>query len=207
MRKLFLLAVLFCSCIVNAADDDAVALLNKAVAVMTSDMPLKIDFEYSTYDTEGEWMGDDKGCLVMADGGCYSVTMTPLSVWCNSEKQWCYMAQSNEIYISSPDSEEARYFSPLHLMQLYKRGYLCNVSENGGKFVITLESVLPVEFDKVIVTLNSKDMRMESLKLHDSLGSTVIKVKNYQRQCTLSEEQFRCPINKFPKAEVIDLMN
>lgn len=210
MRNIILLTAVWFPFVLNAADDRAVALLDKAVAVIKADMPLDICFDYFVYDDAGKQTLSDEGRLFMADGKRYSMIMNPVSVWCDGEKQWNYMSQTNEIYVTSANGDEAQEFSPLYLMQLYKKGYVGRASENDGKFVIILESsdsVDTVDFDKITVTLNAKNMRMESLEMQHAFGHTIIKVKDYRSKCTHSEDLFRCPVNEYPGAEVIDLVN
>lgn len=204
MRRIFLLFLILPLFV--KADDKAVALLNKAVAHIWSELPVKMNFKYRMY-VAGELQYNDAGEMILADAGRYLYSLAPMKMWCDGERQWSYMAQTNEIYITSADSDEGRNFSPLYLMQLYKEGYEGSVIEIVGRYIITLTAKEEAEFDRVDITLNNVTMQVEALELHTAENEILIVINEYSNKVKVSEELFRCPLDEFPDAEIINMID
>ena len=97
------------------AQDDAHKILDKAVARIKADAGVKMDFLITLYDFSGEEQYSDKGVLKI-DGEKYALLSDQMKLWCDGETQWSYIASNNEIYISEPNADDARTFSPVHIM-------------------------------------------------------------------------------------------
>ena len=196
-----------------AANDDAEKLLDKAVAKLKSDSGVQMQFEYSVYDADASLQYSEKGILLIdadkvAKGKeCFALLLEELKIWCDGTVQWNFSGQTNEIYITDADSEEAQNLSPLYIMQLYKNGYSCSMKKEAEVNVVTLvSSDENSEFDKVEVTIDNASLRPMKMSLSmNGNGSTEIVMKNYKAGCNFTAEQFVCPVNEFPDVEVIDM--
>ena len=211
-----LLLLMLLPTLLNAenGNDAAISLLDKAVEALRADAGVTMEFSYTAYDGNGDVLFTDKGtfCLDKKNPAHaverYALLMQQLRVWNNGACQWNYMAQTNEIYITSADSEEAQNLSPLYLMQLYKSGqYKCSIEAGSQGSVVVLSSINDAsEFSEIKVFLSAKTMRLVKLQMLTSDGnSAVIVVDGYKHGCTFGDAVFECPLNEYPDAEVIDM--
>lgn len=193
--------------LLKADGGTAARLLDKAVAALKADFPVRMAFAYTAYDADGVADSTDEGVLYVADDGRYAMLLDALRVWCDGEKQWNYMQQTNEIYITAADSEEAQNFSPVYLMELYKKGYACTLVETDGCNTVTLTAEdAETSPSRVEVALNSVTLRPERLELYtEGQGHCVISMLGYEKAVELDGAVFRCPLKEFPDAEIIDM--
>lgn len=214
MKKLFLLMVLWMPAVLIAGEKEAVAVLDATVARIKADAGVQMDFKYTVYDADGSLLFADKGAFSMDDNSDgqkeqrYALLLEQMKIWCDGNRQWNYLADTNEIYITPAGSEEAQNFSPIYLMELYKNGYSCSLKEDGGKSVVTLVATDDEnEFDEVEVHVDKATSRPVKLLLNmGDNGYTEIAISNYRAGCTFDKMLFVCPIEKFPGVEVIDMM-
>lgn len=197
----------------HAAEDRAERILDEAVAKLKADSGVQMEFEYSIFDADTELQFSDKGTLfidsdkIVKGKECFALLMEQLKIWCNGSVQWNYSGQTNEIYITGANSEEAHNLSPLYIMQLYKSGYSCSLVEDTKYNVITLQPAdSNGEFDKVVVTLDKKSLNpVKIVLLMNGNGSIEIVINNYKAGCKFSREQFTCPVKEFPEVEIVDM--
>jgi outer membrane lipoprotein-sorting protein len=191
-------------------------MLDKAVEKIKSGAGVQMDFVFEQIDAaSGNILATDKGLFCIDNNTTadamqrFSLQMEQLKIWCNGERQWNYMAQTNEIYVTAANSEEAQGLSPVYIMQLYKTGeYNCTLETVADKHIITLASTNDeAEFVNVIVSINAKTLRIVEIVLvgRDN-NRTAIKVKNYKPGSVFDSTLFECPIGEYPDAEVIDMM-
>ena len=214
--SLLLVLLLLPAALVAGGDNgNAVALLDKAVEALRADAGVKMEFTYTACDGNGNALFADKGtfCLDKRDAAHaverYTLLMQQLCVWNNGKCQWNYMAQTNEIYITSADSEEAQSLSPLYLMQLYKSGqYRCSAETGAQGSVVVLRSIDDAsEFSEIKVFLSAGDVRLVKLQMLTSDGnSAVIVVDDYKHGCAFNDAIFECPLDEYPDAEVVDML-
>lgn len=199
------------------ADDNksvAVTLLDKAVEAIKADVGVQMDFTYEFSDANGDVHVTDKGffcvdnCPENKDIQLYTLQMQQMKIWCNGKKQWNYMAQTNEVYLTAANSDEAQSLSPLYLMQLYKSGdYNCSADAKSGNSVVTLTSANEeTEFNKIFVTLDTKTLHLERITLVDRDGNSIeIVINAYKSDCKFESHLFEFPANEYSDAELIDM--
>lgn len=212
MRK-FLILLLMLPLALYADNDKAVKVLDTAVAKLKSDTGVQMEFVYSVFDADASLQFSEKGILLIDSDRlvkgkeCFALLLEQLKIWCNGTAQWNYSGQTNEIYITDADSEEAQNLSPIYIMQLYKNGYGCSMKEEAKRCVITL---LPVdaerEFSQVVVTIEKESLKPVTIVLYmNGNGSAEIVMNNYKTGCAFNIKQFTCPLDEYPDAEVVDM--
>ena len=77
------------------AQNGAVAMLDKAVAVIKSDAAVQMDYDYTVYDDDDVIVYSDNGTMRL-DNDRYSLIMENMKVWCNGKVQWSYMKDIDE---------------------------------------------------------------------------------------------------------------
>jgi hypothetical protein len=160
-------------------------------------------------DASGEEIFDDKGTLKM-DGEKYVLLTDAMKLWCDGATQWSYLAQNNEIYISEPNADDARAFSPVHLMELYKHGFKCAIdsklSTAKENAVTMTEIARGNDIKRVTVLLDKQNSLPVRLVVCYENGSTAnITVDSYKSKCRFTNKEFRCREKSFPGAEVVDM--
>ena len=204
-----MIALLLLPGVAFAQADKAEALLDKAVSAIKADAGVQMNFTIRMSDSSGEEMFDEKGVLKM-DGDKFALLTDGMKLWCDGTAQWSYLAQNNEIYISEPNADDARAFSPVHLMELYKHGYRCVVDEKlatATEDAVTMTAIARGnDIKKVTVLLNKKSKQPARLVvLYDNGTTASIKVDSYKGKCKFSAKEFRCREKNFPGAEVVDM--
>ena len=204
-----MIALLLLPGVAFAQADKAEALLDKAVSAIKADAGVQMNFTIRMSDSSGEEMFDEKGVLKM-DGDKFALLTDGMKLWCDGTAQWSYLAQNNEIYISEPNADDARAFSPVHLMELYKHGYRCAVDEKlatATEDAVTMTAIARGnDIKRVTVLLNKKSKQPARLVvLYDNGTTASIKVDSYKGKCKFSAKEFRCREKNFPGAEVVDM--
>ena len=196
-------------CMAMAQGSKAEALLDKAVSAIKADAGVQMGFTIRMSDASGEEIFDDKGTLKV-DGEKYVLLTDAMKLWCDGATQWSYLAQNNEIYISEPNADDARAFSPVHLMELYKHGFKCAIdsklSTAKENAVTMTEIARGNDIKRVTVLLDKQNSLPVRLVVSYENGSTAnITVDSYKGKCRFTNKEFRCREKSFPGAEVVDM--
>lgn len=213
MRRVIAIVLMLLPLLARADGEGAVRLLDRAVAHIKSDGGVQMDFEYSAYDADGERLFAEKGVFYadcrLEDKGKerFALLLDELKIWCDGVQQWNYSAQTDEIYITAADSDEAQSLSPLHIMQLYKSGYNCSLGQEDACSVVTL---LPTddsgEFSKVVIYINKATLQPVRMRLFmGDNGCIDIAIKSYKGGLEHEDETFVCPLKEYPNVEVVDM--
>jgi outer membrane lipoprotein-sorting protein len=209
MRKTIFLFLLLSLPAMLFAQADARAILDKAVAAIKADAGVSMDFTITLYDFAGDEQYDDKGVLKI-DGEKYALLSDQMKLWCDGETQWSYIAANNEIYISEPNADDARTFSPLHIMELYKEGYKSSVdkklSSAKSDAVVLVANARGLEIKKVTIMLDKQTARPQQLEVvYENGTSATIKINSYKGKCKFSTKDFRCREKDFRGVEFVDM--
>ena len=191
------------------AQDDARKILDKAVATIKADAGVKMDFTITLYDFSGDEQYSDDGVLKI-DGQKYALLSDQMKLWCDGETQWSYLTSNNEIYVSEPNAEDARTFSPVHIMELYKEGYKSSIDKklSTAKLdaVTLVANARGVEIKNVTILLSKQTAHPERLKVvYENGTSADIVVNSYKAKCKFSTKEFRCREKDFRGVEFVDM--
>ena len=191
------------------AQDDARKMLDKAVAAIKANAGVMMDFTITLYDFSGDEQYSDEGVLKI-DGQKYALLSDQMKLWCDGETQWSYLASNNEIYVSEPNAEDARTFSPVHIMELYKEGYKSSIdkklSTTKTDAVTLVANARGLEISKVTILLNKQTAQPESLKVvYENGTSAEIEINSYKAKCKFSTKEFRCREKDFRGVEFVDM--
>lgn len=194
---------------VLVAQDDARKMLDKAVAAIKANAGVMMDFTITLYDFSGDEQYSDEGVLKI-DGQKYALLSDQMKLWCDGETQWSYLASNNEIYVSEPNAEDARTFSPVHIMELYKEGYKScidkKLSTTKVDAVTLVANARGLEISKVTILLNKQTSQPEKLKVvYENGTSAEIEINSYKAKCKFSTKEFRCREKDFRGVEFVDM--
>ena len=192
-----------------AAQDDARKLLDKAVAAIKADAGVRMDFEITLYDLTGDEQYGDNGVLKI-DGEKYALLSDQMKLWCDGATQWSYIVANNEIYVSEPNADDARTFSPVHIMELYKEGYKSSIdkklSSAKSDAVVLVANGRGFEIEKVTILLDKQTAQPQKLVVvYENGTSASIDVKSYKSKCKFATKEFRCREKDFRGVEFVDM--
>lgn len=205
MKKIvFLFFALFP--LVAVAQGSAEALLDKAVAVIKSDAAVQMDYDYTVYDDDDVIVYSDNGTMKL-DNDRYSLVMENMKVWCDGKVQWSYMKDIDEVYITGADSDEAQNLSPLYIMEKYRESYSMVLVDKGTSAMVILTSKEPEEeVERLELVIDKETARLQSLFIYMSAqGKVEVFLNNYVAKCSFGRNEYECPVNAFPTAEIIDM--
>ena len=187
------------------AADEANAVLDRALAVLKADVPVRMDYTYRVLDEDGEALLQDNGMIYM-DNGRYALLMQDMKVWCDGMTQWSYMREVDEVYVTDAASDEAQNLSPLYIMEHYRNGRFASVAEDGTVAVVKLQSLADAEAESVELHIQKNNNRlMKMLILMPGQGSVEVSLDGYVARCGAGDDVFVCPVDDFSTAEVIDM--
>lgn len=207
MKKIKYILLLFAAMFqLPLSAQDADVILDKVVAGIKADAPVRMDYSYSVYDDDGEMLQSDKG-VIYIDDNRYALLMQDMKVWCNGATQWSYMREIDEIYVTDASSDEAQNLSPLYVIESYRDGYDVSLAEKGKDWSVKLQAKDDEADVKSVELFISKDNnRLVAMLIHMSgQGYLGVMLDGYTPSCGVDNGIFECPLDEYPAVEVIDM--
>ena len=182
------------------------AVLDKALASIKADLPVRMDYSYRVVGEDNELLQGDKG-IIYIDANRYALLMQDMKVWCDGETQWSYMREIDEVYITDASADEAQNLSPLYVMEHYRDGYSVAVADKGGIAAVKLQSTAEDgDVECVELHIEKSNNRLVAMFIY-MLGQGCVEVRldGYVANCGVSGDVFTCPLDDFRDVEVIDM--
>lgn len=185
---------------------DANAVLDKALASLRSDLPVRMDYDYEVFDDDNARLQGDKG-IIYIDNNRYALLMQDMKVWCDGDTQWSYMREVDEVYITDADSDEAQNLSPLYVMEHYREGYSVSAVSKDGVVAVTLQAMDEnSDVASVQLSILERDYRLVSMVITMAgQGCVLVELDGYVADCGADSDVFVCPLDEFSSAEIIDM--
>ena len=202
----FLLAMLQLPLFAQKAEIDADAVLDKALATIKADLPVRMDYDYRVFDDNTELLLNDKG-IIYIDVNRYALLMQDMKVWCDGVTQWSYMREINEVYVTDAEADEAQNLSPLYAVECYREGYDVSLTDKGIFWFVKLHAA-DEDADVQCVELHvaKSGNRLEAMFIYmPGQGKIEVLLDGYTPRCGVSADAFECPLGEFPGVEVIDM--
>ena len=208
MRNLFFvfLAMLQLPLFAQNEEVDADIVLDKALASIKADLPVRMDYDYKVFDDNTELLMNDKG-VIYIDNNRYALLMQDMKVWCDGETQWSYMREINEVYITDAAADEAQNLSPLYVMEHYRDGYSRSAVSKDGFTAVMLKAMNEdSDVECVLLLISEDNYRLVSMIISmPGQGAVEIDLDGYVAKCGVDDDVFTCPLDDFREAEVIDM--
>ena len=116
------------------------------------------------------------------------------------------MLDIDEIYITDSSSEEAQNLSPLFIMENYRKGCVKTVEKKNGLVVVSLQTPLGSDIEKIQLHINAETFRLEAMDiLMPGQGRVEVLLDKYQIKCNFASGVYQCPIEELNASEVIDM--
>ncbi len=186
--------------------DDANAVLDKALAGIKADLPVRMDYCYEVRDDNRELLQGDKG-IIYIDDNRYALLMQDMKVWCDGATQWSFMREINEVYITDAASDEAQNLSPLYVMEHYREGYSVSAVSKNGFVTVQLKSIGENNgVDCVELYISERNNRLLAMNINmPGQGRIEVKLDGYVAKCGATDSVFECPLAEYDDAEIIDM--
>lgn len=185
-------------CISAQTDAKAAEVLDKALTCLSDNNGVRIVFE-----------GSENGFLLLK-GEKFYLNNGNIQSWYDGKVQWSYVADTEEVNISNPTSEELRGINPYLILKNYKtdynyayQGQVTRKGVKGHDIVLTPKQANNPTSVSVFIT---KTFQPLSMKIEQN-GQTVsdINVTSFQNNQHLEDGMFRFNKSLYPNAEVIDM--
>ena len=185
---------------------DANVVLDKALAGLKSELPVRMDYYYEAFAAPGERLQSDKG-IIYIDNDRYALLMQDMKVWCDGVTQWSYMREVEEIYVTDAASDEAQNLSPLYIMEHYREGCSVSAVNEAGVVAVTLQ---PMDGDSDVESVQlfilEDNYRLSAMVISiPGQGGVLVELDGYVAKCGVDDGVFTCPLDEFRTVEVIDM--
>ena len=180
-------------------DPKAKSLLDQTAETYTRSAGITIHFS-----------GSQQGTLLLHDKQ-FKLDCGGIISWFDGTTQWSYVADNQEVNVSTPTEDELRAINPYLLLTLYKQGF--NYTYLGQKSLkgATVSGVKLVPTDPstnlkcITLYINSQYQPVEITIEDVNDNYQHLEVTSYQTGQTFPDATFRFDPKAYPDAEIIDL--
>lgn len=166
---------------------------------------------FTSYSAGFRVAGSEKytGTLI-SKGKKYKISFGGQEVYNNGKDVYTYLAETNEVNITSYNEGDESDFSPNNIFNLYKKGYASSykneVTLGGKKYdVVTLTPKTKSSVSKIELTIGKTDKLISSWTVFDKAGATTYTITGFKPDIAVADAAFTFDKSKYPKVEVIDL--
>ena len=200
MKKLLTLwmLALLPYCISAQTDAKAIEVLDKTLEVLSGNNGIRADFG-----------GTENGFLLLK-GEKFYLNNGNIQSWYDGKTQWSYVADTEEVNISHPTSEELQSINPYLILMRYKSDfsytYKGEQTRNGAKgheVVLKPKHGRGTEIIRVFISKAYQPLAMKVEKNGKTLSE--INITSFRTDQHLEDGMFRFNKTLYPNAEIIDL--
>ena len=208
MNKLATIFLLAISTVLFAQDQVAKDVLDKLSATTKSYKNMTIGFDFIFKNTSQNINETQKGTLILEDDN-FRLEMEGQIIINDSESQWVYLTDMNEVQIMDHDPEDD-VMSPNKLFVIYEEGYKYTYvgAESDGKARLHIIDLFPEEsgpFIKIKLAIEAAKNQLNSITIFDKNGGTYSYKVNTFTTNSSNLAPFTFNLSEYPDVEVIDL--
>ena len=172
---------------------------------ITADLTLTDNTSYAVLGS------NTKGSLKISKE-CFVIDVALFRLWFDGTTLWTMntMNSYEEIYVTSPDKEEAALFNPINIFKQPGLTVTTNADKDGLKSIsVTSQQLVIGDINlQLEILYNPTTYRIEKITGMDRFNQSqniAIAIKNYKSGLELSKETFQCPVSNYPDAEIVDM--
>ncbi|MBQ5572781.1 MAG: hypothetical protein IIU69_00680 [Bacteroidaceae bacterium] len=172
---------------------------------ITADLTLTDNTSYAVLGS------NTKGSLKISKE-CFVIDVALFRLWFDGTTLWTMNTMNGyeEIYVTSPDKEEAALFNPINIFKQPGLTVTTNADKDGLKSIsVTSQQLVIGDINlQLEVLYNPGTYRIERVIGMDRFNQSqniAIAIKNYKSGLELSKETFQCPVSNYPDAEIVDM--
>jgi len=148
--------------------------------------------------------------MLLSKGKMYKITLGGQEVYNNGKDVYTYVAEANEVNITSYNEGDESDISPNNIFNLYKKGYASSykneVTLRGKKYdVVTLTPKTRSSISKIELTIGKADKLISSWTVFDRSGSATYTITDFKPNVSVTDAAFTFDKSRYPKVEIIDL--
>ncbi len=142
---------------------------------------------------------------ILIKGDKFNAVTETATVWFDGTTQWTYMANNDEVNISTPNANQLSQMNPLNFINLYKKGYtLSMTTSNGTHEVHMVAESSSAQIQEVYVSVNAKTYIPTQVRMKKRGSWLTISINNFH-SLSIDDGAFRFNKSDYPTAEIIDL--
>lgn len=143
---------------------------------------------------------------------CFVIDVALFRLWFDGTTLWTMNTMNGyeEIYVTSPDKEEAALFNPINIFKQPGLTVTTNADKDGLKSIsVTSQQLVIGDINLQLEILYNPDTyrieRVTGMDRFNQSQNIAIAIKNYKSGLELSKETFQCPVSNYPDAEIVDM--
>jgi hypothetical protein len=173
---------------------------------ITADLTLTDNTSYAVLGS------NTKGSLKISKE-CFVIDVALFRLWFDGTTLWTMNTMNGyeEIYVTSPDKEEAALFNPINIFKQPGLTVTTNADKDGLKSIsVTSQQLVIGDINLQLEVLYNLDTyrieRVIGMDRFNQSQNIAIAIKNYKSGLELSKETFQCPVSNYPDAEIVDMI-
>lgn len=127
------------------------------------------------------------------------------TMWFDGTTLWTYVAQNEEVNISTPTAQQLQSLNPYHFINLYKQGYTTTMTSSSTAYTVHLTATdTQKKISEAFVTISKENYAPKEIKLLQGTKWTTFTVSGLKAE-RQDDAKFRFKSSDYPDAELIDL--
>lgn len=148
--------------------------------------------------------GDATGTITIKGKMFYTVCST-MSMWFDGKTLWTYMANNDEVNISTPTSQQLHTLNPYNFINLYKQGYKASMTTSDKGYHVHLTATDEQhKIREAFLEIDKASYAPLEIKMLTGSKWTTFTISGLKAQA-VDDAQFRFDSSRYPDAEIIDL--
>ena len=190
-------------------DEKATILLEEVSNKTKTYSSIKADFTY-TMDNKAARIHETKIGTLLVTGDKYKINVAGQEVFCNGEKVWTYIGESNEVQINEMDKRKEA-ITPANILTSYNTNYKSRLIQDKDAADANVEAVelIPLvqgSYEKVIVIIDKNLKQIKLFKIFDQNGNIfTYKVTRFLTNVPVKSGDFEFNPDDYDDVEVIDM--
>ena len=210
-NKLSTLLLLLTATICMQAQQTSDAVLKSIAEKLEKDCCITADLALTDNTSYAVLGGNTKGTLRISKE-CFVIDVALFRLWFDGSILWSMntMNGCEEIYITTPDKDEAALFNPLNIFRQPGLTVTKNADKEGLKSIsLTSQRLVIGDINlQIEILYNPETYRIEKIVGIDRFNQSqniAIAINNYKSGLKLDKEAFQCPTSNYPDAEIVDM--
>lgn len=173
--------------------------LDKCAAVVSAR-----DGATASFSMTSAQYGNSQGTIAIK-GQKFYMKSAETTMWFDGRTLWTYMADNDEVNISTPTQQQLQTLNPYNFINLYKQGYTFTMTTSGQTHKVHLTATnSQSKIKEGFITVNKTTYAPVEIQLLQGNKWTTFSVSNFKAE-RQDDTKFRFDATAYPDAELIDL--
>jgi outer membrane lipoprotein-sorting protein len=212
MKRIFLLPLIIFTftSLFGQVDQKAKSILDQVSEKTSNYKSISANFEFIMENSQVDLKESNQGTIIL-QGEQYVLTVSGFEIYNDSETQWTYLKDANEVNVTDAGMDDEGMINPATIFTIYEKGfnysYIGEATEN-GKLVHKIDLVPEKidDFSRVILNIDKSNLHIAEACMFGTDGNKYrIVVKNMNTSKSYPASTFKFDENKHPGVSVIDM--